>query len=63
MKPDSPKKVHVIDMTGAKRFKSKKRTRGLPSSAGEQLSAEDALKQYYDKMYSLELKLKNDLEQ
>ena len=27
------------------------------------LSAEEALKQYYDKMYALELKLKNDLEQ
>ena len=30
---------------------------------GEELSAEEALKQYYDKMHALELKLKNDLEQ
>lgn len=54
-------------MDGAKRFKPKggRRGRGLPANHfGETvLSAEEALDQYYESIHSLELKLKNDLEQ
>jgi len=62
---NSPKKVKIISMDGVKkqgRHQRSKTQRGAPVASGETLSGEDALKQYYDKMFALELKLKNDLE-
>ena len=62
----TPRDGHVINMDAAKRNTKKKpfTRRGMSVNVhgGEELSADEALKQYYDKMHALELKLKNDLE-
>ena len=53
----------IINMDGAKRFKTKKRGSTFRAREAVEEPEEDLLQKYYDKMLSLELKLKNDLEQ
>ena len=56
--------VHVINMDAAKRKKKSARKRGQSVNADgkQELTADEALKLYYDKMAALEMKLKNDME-
>ena len=54
----------MINMDAAKRKKKSPRKRGQSVNVDgkQELTADEALKIYYDKMAALELKLKNDME-
>ena len=58
--------INVINMDAAKRSNNKrsfrKRGQSVTADGKIEMTADEALKLYYDKMATLELKLKNDME-
>ena len=65
--PSSPAGgVHIINMDAAKRGKKlrspRKGGKSVNADGKQELTADEALKLYYDKMAALEMKLKNDME-